>query len=176
MPNQNDGGDLIQFPPANSPIGAALRGLPVIGGGEDPLAAQLRAAVFEAHNHRPIKVKTNEKGEIIEDRPKPAELVLQPFPDGVLLKATPNKAKAETGTWLICDANGLNVALAIDENIADIICKGVHMFYESAQAHIKEAEAAALAKNPPVGAEGALGPDDGGLTRPNVVNERATLD
>lgn len=124
---------------------ALLAALPVIGQGQDPMAEVLKAQMSEAHNHRPIKVKSDGKGNLVEDRPPPVDLVFTPFPDGVLFKATPNQKKSETGTWLICDASGLNVALVIDEHVADIFCKGAHLIYQEAQAQIKAAEESAEA-------------------------------
>lgn len=126
------------------PIPLDGSGLPVIGQGEDPMAAVLREAMKQHHpTERHTIVTTNDEGQVIEKRPEPEEIILVPFDDGVLLKGTPN-AKYP-GTWLICDSKGTCVATALDSNICDIITKGVHMFYTSAQEHLKAAEQQAAA-------------------------------
>ena len=83
---------------------------------------------------RPRLVQCDAKGNV--QAPAPGQtLNLTPFPDGVLFRCTPNSAKP--GSFLIHDAAGLVVALAMTSEIADIICRGAHLFFVRAQEVIK---------------------------------------
>ena len=95
---------------------------------------------------RPRLVQCDSKGNV--QAPAPGQtLNLTPFPDGVLFRCTPNRAKA--GTYLVHDAAGLVVAIAVTSEIADIICRGAHLFFVRAQEVIKaQDEAAAIPVQP----------------------------
>ena len=93
----------------------------------------------------PRLVQCDAKGNVQTPAPGQA-LNLMPFPDGILFRATPNHAKP--GSYLIHDAAGLIVALAMTQEIADIICRGCHLFFERAKAIIKAQDEAAIAIQP----------------------------
>lgn len=88
---------------------------------------------------RPRLVQCDAKGNV--QAPAAGQpLNLAPFPDGVLFRCSPNRAKP--GSYLVHDAAGLVVALAMTSEIADIICRGCHLFFERAKAVIKAQETA----------------------------------
>jgi hypothetical protein len=64
-----------------------------------------------------------------------ATLNLTPFPDGVLFRMTQNSARP--GSYILHDAAGLVVAIAVTQEIADILARGAHLFFQRAQAIIK---------------------------------------
>jgi hypothetical protein len=74
--------------------------------------------------------------------------VLEPFPDGALLRYSPNPAKP--GTFVLHDKRGTSVALARNEFIADILCKGAWMFFSAVKEQQQAAAAAAEAAAPAV--------------------------
>jgi hypothetical protein len=115
---------------------------PLFSNTEDPAAARCRDAVKRAcaaPTDRPQIVPCDAKG----NAKIPAQgqtLNLTPFPDGVLFKMTQNSARP--GSYLLHDAAGLVVALAMTQEIADILARGAHLFYVRAQEVIKAQEAA----------------------------------
>jgi hypothetical protein len=122
---------------------------PLFDNTEAPEAARLRDAMKRAcapATERPRLVQCDAKGNV--QAPAPGQtLNLTPFPDGVLFRCTPNSAKP--GSFLIHDAAGLVVALAMTNEIADILCRGAHLFFVRAQEVIKAAdEAAAIEVQP----------------------------
>jgi hypothetical protein len=122
---------------------------PLFDNAEDPAAARCRDAVKRAcaaPTDRPQIVPCDAKG----NAKIPAQgqtLNLTPFPEGVLFKMTQNSARP--GSYILHDAAGLVVAIAVTQEIADIIVRGCHMFFQRAQEVIKAAdEAAAIAIQP----------------------------
>lgn len=107
-----------------------------------PEADAIKAAMQRAcakPSERPRIVQCDAKGNV----QAPAQgqtLNLTPFSDGVLFRCTANSAKP--GTFLLHDAAGLVVALALTNEIADILCRGAHLFFSRAQEIIKSQEAA----------------------------------
>jgi hypothetical protein len=122
---------------------------PLFDNTEAPEAARLRDAMKRAciaPADAPRLVQCDAKGQVKSPAPNQT-LNLHPFPDGVLFRYSPNSARP--GSYLIHDAHGLVVALAMTQDIADIIVRGCHTFFQMAQAEIKaQDEAAAIAIQP----------------------------
>lgn len=70
--------------------------------------------------------------------PAQKEQVLIPWPDGMLLKHAPNPAKI--GTYILADGSKRAVALACDAMTADVLCKALHHYVQSAARALKEQE------------------------------------
>lgn len=132
MPNPDENQNIIQL----GPLADAVRREKQEG--EDKLAATLRNAVKKACDpSRPVLVQADAQSNI-KAQP-PAEQKLTPFPNGMLFAYSPNPKRP--GTFFLHDAAGLNVALAVSEEVANILCRGAHLFFQVAQKQIDEAKA-----------------------------------
>lgn len=121
---------------------------PLFSNTEDPAAARCRDAVKRAcaaPTDRPQIVPCDAKGNA-KIPTQGATLNLTPFPDGVLFRMTPNSARP--GSYILHDAAGLVVAIAVTQEIADILARGAHLFFQRAQAIIKAQDAAAIEVQP----------------------------
>lgn len=112
---------------------------------ENPLANRLRNAVAKAcgkpEANRPVEpsliVQADAQGNVKHEPPK--EIQLKPFEDGVLLRYSPDKS-SKTGRVLIHDFAGQIVAVAMNEQIGDILSRGAHLIFSAAQEEIKKAK------------------------------------
>lgn len=79
----------------------------------------------------------------VKPEPMPEEDVLTPFPDGKIFAHC--DALKKNGSRVIVDGSGKPFAIAKNSFIADIICKGAHMFFMEFAKHIEKAKLAEAA-------------------------------
>ena len=113
---------------------------------EDPLVEKLHNSVRRACNKdAPLIFEADAMGHV-KAPPAQRGIELTPFSDGVLFRCSPNPAKP--GSFVIHDGAGQAVALALNEEIADILCKGCHLFFQHAQRAMKSAETPVVVDTP----------------------------
>lgn len=86
-----------------------------------------------------------------EADPNGFDIILKPFPDGSLLKHGPNNSeKAAPNSRQIFDGSGQVFALAKNLFIADLLCKGAHLFFVEVGREVAAAKLKEQAANGPV--------------------------